>query len=668
MQSSMLSLFAAAGETNMNPLLILAILVAVFAGPLLLAQPLGSALRMKDYAWKFYLIFWTLFAGSTAIYFNYPPRLGIDLGGGTNLIYGIDKSSLENPDQPIDWELIKATLRKRIDPGGVKDVTIQTFGDNQIEIIMPGTDQATANQIKESLQRVGSLEFLIVADPKYTHHADILDKAFDVKGKDVNVQIGRNDDGTPRKKTLARWHPVYVETSGVNKGDLRFNPLGYNTTQQRGRNWRRMPDEEVQVLLVFDKGKTLADFNSDYYRSRRVTGEDLSGYKARMTQDNSGLPAVGFKFGARGASKFGSLTGNNSPTAAKQQNQLAIVFDRHVHSAPTINSRIQEEGIITGIDVAEERETLINVLKSGALPAALSSTPMMEKQISSTMGVETQTRGKFAIGLSLVAVLIFMLVYYRVAGVIACLAVVGNLVLLLAIMMQVNAAFTLPGLAGVVLTVGMAVDANVLIFERIREEMDRGSTLRMAIRNGFSKATVTIVDANLTTLITATVLYLIGTDQVRGFAVTLWIGIVLSMFTSIFCARVAFDVLERKRWLTELSMMRLLQATNINFLSHRKTALFVSIGVILVGLTAVGFRGFQAARAGMLDIDFTGGITVWIQFPETQDESEVQDAVRARMPEATVTNTNTGESKTFKVTTQVPSQDAVFKQLDDDDD
>ena len=152
-----------------------------------------------------------------------------------------------------------------------------------------------------------------------------------------------------------------------------------------------------------------------------------------------------------------------------------------------------------------------------------------------------------------------MLVYYRWAGIVACLALLANLVLILAVMILVKAAFTLPGMAGLVLTVGIAVDNNVLIFERIREELGHGAAMRMAIRNGFSRATRTIIDANLTTLITALVLYWIGTDQIRGFAVTLILGIVMSMYTAIFCSRIVFDVAERKRWITQLSMMPILR-------------------------------------------------------------------------------------------------------------
>ena len=185
------------------------------------------------------------------------------------------------------------------------------------------------------------------------------------------------------------------------------------------------------------------------------------------------------------------------------------------------------------------------------------------------MGSETIEQGKVAILASLAAVVVFMIVYYRFAGIVACLALAFNLLLVLALMVLIKAAFTLPGLAGLVLTIGMSVDANVLIYERIREELRSGAALRMAIRNGFSRAMSAIIDSNVTTIIAGVVLYYIGTDQVKGFAVTLILGILTSMFTAIFFARVVFDVAERRGWIKQLRMMKLMATPNFDFLRVR---------------------------------------------------------------------------------------------------
>ena len=195
---------------------------------------------------------------------------------------------------------------------------------------------------------------------------------------------------------------------------------------------------------------------------------------------------------------------------------------------------------------------------------ALNKNPISRNFVESTLGNELRTKGIWAIGVSLALVLVFMCFYYRFAGVIATISLILNLALILALIMFIQQPLTLTGLAGLVLTVGMSVDANVLIFERIREELDRGAALRMAIRNGFDKATVTILDANITTLFTALALYAIGTEQIKGFAVTLILGILMSMYTAIFCSRLMFDISERRGWLKKLNMRRVLELSLIH--------------------------------------------------------------------------------------------------------
>jgi SecD/SecF fusion protein len=225
-----------------------------------------------------------------------------------------------------------------------------------------------------------------------------------------------------------------------------------------------------------------------------------------------------------------------------------------------------------------------------------------------------------------------MLAYYRFSGFVADLAVLLNIVLVVAVMISFKAAFTLAGLAGLVLSVGMAVDANVLIYERMREEIDRGAAVRMAIRNGFARAFSTIVDSNLTTLITAVVLFAIGTDQLKGFAVTLFFGLLLNLFTAVFCSRVVFDLAERNRWITSLSMARIFGQPNFQFVKWMKPAIIGSLLFILAGLAAAWHRG-----QGLFDIDFTGGTSMQVEFKPDQPLgiSAVRDAV-ASLPDAAV--------------------------------
>ncbi|MFN9911327.1 MAG: preprotein translocase subunit SecD, partial [Pirellulaceae bacterium] len=195
----------------------------------------------------------------------------------------------------------------------------------------------------------------------------------------------------------------------------------------------------------------------------------------------------------------------------------------------------------------EEVKYLVNILESGALPATLNKVPIAENQVGAAMGQDAIGRAYFASLLALIATFIFVLLYYRFSGLVASIALIINLLLIMAGMLIIQQPITLAGLAGIVLSVGMSFDANVLVFERIREEIAKKATGRMVIRNGFDRAWTTIFDSNFTTLITAVVLYWLGTDQVRGFAVSLIIGLVVSMFTAVFCSHVLFDVAERLR-------------------------------------------------------------------------------------------------------------------------
>ncbi|MCA8987015.1 MAG: protein translocase subunit SecF, partial [Planctomycetaceae bacterium] len=241
--------------------------------------------------------------------------------------------------------------------------------------------------------------------------------------------------------------------------------------------------------------------------------------------------------------------------------------------------------------------------------------------ISPLLGVDVQEKGKTAIIVAAVVVVGFMLVYYWMAGLIANLSLVLNVILILGAMALFDATFTLPGLAGLVLTIGMAVDANVLIFERMREELAKGASLRMAIHNGFSKAFSTIIDANLTTLITAVILYSGGTEQVKGFAALLFIGILMSMFSALYFGRLMFDMFERLKLITPGNMLGwsfVRSGTAFDFMGKQKLATVLSLGLILGGMAVLFSRGNDN-----LDIDFTGGSMVTFQF---QDNPGIDEA------------------------------------------
>ncbi len=274
---------------------------------------------------------------------------------------------------------------------------------------------------------------------------------------------------------------------------------------------------------------------ADYYVLKTaaiISGQELR--SARRSQDEYGQPVVNFATQPHAADKFGQYTGSHIGT------RMAIVLDNRVISAPVIESRIPGEGRITGNFTIEEAEDLALKLRAGALPATI--TYLEERTVGPSLGRDSVVRGVRAAVSGLLVVMIFMLVYYRLSGLNANVALNLNIMILLGAMAYFGATLTLPGIAGVILTIGMAVDANVLIFERIREELRVGKTVRAAIDTGFARAFGTILDANLTTLIAALFLFNFGTGPVKGFAVTLSIGILASVFTAVFVSRTLYMI------------------------------------------------------------------------------------------------------------------------------
>ncbi len=588
-----------------------AIIVGLFVIPGLIGSTLGKNLGMPDHAWKIGVAIGTIAAGLLAIWFALSRedgfKLGPDLGGGVTLIYDLADPDLvvtEDGD-PLDaganaeanrrsefsMDEMLAALKERVDPSGTKEVTIRTRGKS-IEFIIPKAGQAELDFIKKKITDLGQLEFRILADRTRDEHKNQIELAEGLPPGQTVVRIG----GEPQ----ARWVPYDVDEFGpvdepIEEGDVRSEAAV-----------KRMGVHSPEILVILDP------FN--------VTGEYLAGASKDVGPEGF---EVRFRFDSQGANRFGRLTGKHVPNPRPYF--LGIILDEQLRSAPSIRSRISREGTISGRGMDEvEVDHVVSILDAGSLPAALNKTPVSEAQTGPEIGEVTIQQGKRAMLVSLGLVLLFILFYYRFAGLVACLALVANIVLVIGAMVLLNAAFTLPGLAGLVLTVGMSVDANVLIFERIREELARGSTLRMAIRNGFGRATTTIVDANVTTLITGVVLYVIGTDQIKGFAVTLILGIVMSMYTAIFCSRILFDIAERKGWITKLSMMQMLTRTDIDFMSKWPVATMLSLAVIALGLFGVASR-----QTNLLNIDFTGGtsVTMVLKDEAAMDIAEVRETL-----------------------------------------
>ena len=344
-----------------------------------------------------------------------------------------------------------------------------------------------------------------------------------------------------------------------------------------------------------------------------LTGDMLVDAKTEFSQQGFGLPYVSLEFNDKGADLFSQITGSNV------NKRLAVVLDGEINTAPVIRERIPSgRAQITGNFSVQEANDIALVLRAGALPAPV--TIIEERSVGPSLGKDSVKDGVRAILIGGACVLAFMAIYYLLAGLIADLALILNILIITGALSYFGGTLTLPGIAGLLLTIGMAVDANVLIFERIREESKLGKALHAAVNAGYDKAFWTILDANVTTLITALILFQFGTGPVRGFATTLSIGIIASMFTSLVVTRLVMDLLTTgKARLGKLHMMQFFNQPNIQFVKVRKIAYLVSTIVIIAGLFFFHSRGEKN-----FGIDFTGGTLQQFKFTEAVEVEDVR--------------------------------------------
>jgi len=381
-----------------------------------------------------------------------------------------------------------------------------------------------------------------------------------------------------------------------------------NITEWHGVDDQKRPSIPGQFG---DKYYVLTSNNKDEIMLQRGDSKSWKLKRASPGREpQTGRRAIDFVLDDRGGMIFGKITGNNIGRP------LCILLDGVAISAPTINSRITTRGQITGQYSEDQQRDMVDKLNAGSLPARLIEQPISVKTIGPSIGADNRNQGIKAGIIGLMVVMACMLIYYTLAGSIADAALFMNILFVLALMAGMRATFTLPGIAGIILTIGMSVDANVLIFERIREEQQRGSSLRVAIANGYQRAFRTILDANLTTLITAAILYWVASEEVKGFAIVLMLGIGASFFTALFVTRVIFDFLAKRRIIKEhLLMLRIIHNPNVNWMALRPVFLTISAVLITAGLFVFFTR--DDAKNNKYDIEFTGGTSAVINLKET---------------------------------------------------
>jgi preprotein translocase subunit SecD len=510
---------------------------------------------------------WAIIAALTLLstYLCYPLperiKLGLDLKGGIHLVMQVKTDDAIKASTDLDMETLRAELGK----AGVKADKIEHGGNDRI--VVSGVDSAKSGDFRDlvtgkfsaydlSSRGGGAFELQLkpaqaraIRETSVRQALETIRNRIDKFGvaEPVVQQIGMAGGGdekilvqlpgiqnTERVKELIG-SPAYLEWKLVSI------PPGYKPDDFQ----RLCPATQERLVSLF--GGTLptdtelfaaehqAQGSDTLYwpckKASPITGKDLK--DARRGAGRIGEAVVDFRLTPDAGQRFEDLT------RANEGQLLAILLDKKVISAPRINAVIRDSGLIEGSFNTETAEDLAIKLRSGALPAGMEL--LEERTVGPSLGADSIRMGIVASILASILVVAFMLLYYRLSGVNANLALVLNILLLLAAMSYFHATLTLPGIAGIALTIGMAVDANVLIFERIREELRLGRTVKSAVSGGFAKALSTIVDSNLTTLIAAVFLFAYGTGPVRGFAITLCIGILANLFTAIFVSRALFD-------------------------------------------------------------------------------------------------------------------------------
>jgi preprotein translocase subunit SecD len=477
-----------------------------------------------------------------------PIRRGLDLKGGIHLVMRVNVNEAARLEVDQAQETVKAQAKKlnlpmpatrRLDdraflatpPAGVSTAEYERIGRDFLPTFDIVPEAAGLRYTMKSTAftqlRHDTVAQAVETIDNRVNALGVAEPIIAPQGEDnIVVELPGVDDPARIKdiiKTTAQLQFRIVEGAPGNSAQEVFDATAANLRS------------EVDILPGTREDELGRAVGTQFYAVRKavpVSGRDLK--TSRVQKGRVGEPVIGFTLTPDGAPKFGNLTAGNIGRP------LAIVLDNKVVSAPRINSQITNEGVIEGSFTQQQASDLALILRSGSLPASL--TTLEERTIGPSLGRDSIRQGVLASVIGFVLLVAAILIYYKGAGVNAVVALLLNLVILLGLMAYFKAALTLPGLAGIILTLGMAVDTNVLVFERIREELREGKTARAAIDQGFTRAFGTIIDTHLTTIISALFLFQFGTGPIKGFAVTLLIGLGASVFTAFFVSRMIFDI------------------------------------------------------------------------------------------------------------------------------
>ncbi|SEG28241.1 protein translocase subunit SecDF [Algoriphagus boritolerans] len=558
-------------------------------------------------------------------------------------------------------------LRTRIDRFGTSQPNIQRIaGSGRIQIELPGVDNQ--ERVRNMLQGVAKLQFWEVLElNEYGGSIETINSTWVADQKAIPASVDTTAAGdvssedslrNALEKQLEQLDPVNNANNvspliSLIKADYGLvydvrDTITINRIIQNERYKSFLP-RDLKLLwgvkpVVAEDGSELLEL----YAIKTTRGSDQAPLEgdvitdARQTLDQTSRPAVSMQMNADGARKWRNLTGQNVGR------RIAVVLDDYVYTAPVVNGEIPSgQSEITGNFTIQEAQDLANILKSGSLPAP---TQIVEESIiGPTLGKEAQNQGVFSMIAGLTLVVLFMVAYYAKGGLVAIAALVFNIFFILGILAQLGTALTLPGIAGIVLTIGMSIDANVLIFERIKEELRNGVGLMAAINAGYSKAFSAILDGNVTTFLTGAILFALGQGPVKGFAIVLMIGIACSFFSSVFITRVIVSWMTSKGDRSNINFTapfakNALSGLNIDFMGKRKVAYLISTSIIVIGLGIAAINGLK------FGVDFTGGRSYIVTFNEAVIPSDLKVGLDGEFDGSVEVKTY-GSSNTLKVTT-----------------
>ena len=528
-------------------------------------------------------------------------KLGLDLQGGTSFLVGLDTKALStNSDRTVVLANAVEVLRKRVDHLGVAEPLLQPAGEDRILIQLPGLTQDAMESAKRSIEKAAFLEFRMV----HPDSDQLLAQGIVEPGYEVLKQEVKQRDGS--KGIMA-----YLVKRGAEQG-----------------------------------------LTGKYIKRAGVSRHPLTNE-----------PEIDFELDAEGAKTFGDITRQWSPKGNKYFH-LAIVLDGELYSAPRILGPIEGgRGQITGSFDLKEAFELANALEN---PLEAPVKILDERTVDPSLGRDSIESGIKSAVIGTIAVAAFMVIYYLLAGAVANVALITNIIILLGCMCSTlfggPFTFTLPGIAGIVLTVGMAVDANVLIFERIREESAKGKSLRGALAAGYDRAFGTIFDSHVTTLISSIILIFMGTGSIKGFGIALTIGVAASLFTALVVTRLIFDFLISKGMLKSIKMLHIIRATKLDFMKLAKPAFILSWSIILIG---IGYGIFGRGEK-LFGVDFLGGDNVTVRFAQKVETDKLREAItKAGVSESLIQYQNDlgGGPELLRITSPYKAGDKVVQAL-----